>query len=415
MSSSDVAIRVQNLSKCYQIYDTPGDRLKQFVVPRLRSLMGQVQQPYFTEFWALKDISFEVKKGETLGVIGRNGAGKSTLLQILCGTLTPSGGSVEIKGRVAALLELGAGFNPEFTGKENVYMNASVLGLCKEEIDTRFHSIVAFADIGEFINQPVKTYSSGMFVRLAFAVAIHVEPNILIVDEALSVGDLAFQNKCVLKIRELRDKGTTLLFVTHDLSTLQLICDRVAWLDCGQMVMMGDPVTVSQEYYIKTTGIQVERDVQATVISQKETGMAKFIEARHDGPADSMKPVFSVGDAIRFKLAVQAVQPIGRTIFTISIFRADGDWVIGQTSLEAGVFWEPKDAGGIQRGRFVLQPNCLAPGDYLVAFGANSEDLSVCYALTDLALPFSVRWDFPTWGKFIHPCQWIPVSQEQGV
>lgn len=415
MSSSDVAIRVQNLSKCYQIYDTPGDRLKQFVVPRLRSLMGQVQKPYFTEFWALKDVSFEVKKGETLGVIGRNGAGKSTLLQILCGTLTPSSGSVEINGRVAALLELGAGFNPEFTGKENVYMNASVLGLCKDEIDTRFNSIVAFADIGEFINQPVKTYSSGMFVRLAFAVAIHVEPNILIVDEALSVGDLAFQNKCVLKIRELRDKGTTLLFVTHDLSTLQLICDRVAWLNCGQMVMMGDPVTVSQEYYVKTTGVQVERNVQATVISQKETGMAKFIEARHDGPVGGMKPVFSVGDAIRFKLAVQAVQPIGRTVFTISIFRADGDWVIGQTSLEAGVFWEPKDAGGIQRGRFVLQPNCLAPGDYLVAFGANSEDLSVCYALTDLALPFSVRWDFPTWGKFIHPCQWIPVSQEQGV
>lgn len=138
--------------------------------------------------------------------------------------------------------------------------------------------------------------------------------------------------------------------------------------------------------------------------------MAKFIEAKHDIPDNTEKPVFSVGDNIRFKLAVQAVKPIGRTVFTISIFRVDGDWVIGQTSLEAGVFWQPQEEGGIQRGRFILEPNCLAPGDYLVAFGANSEDLSVCYALTDLALPFSVRWDFPTWGKFIHPCQWIPLN-----
>lgn len=410
MSSDDIAIRVQNLSKCYQIYDAPRDRLKQFILPRLSGLSGQAPKQYFREFWALKDVSFEVKKGETFGFIGRNGAGKSTLLQILCGTLTPSSGSVEVNGRVAALLELGAGFNPEFTGRENVYLNAMVLGLCKEEIDTRFDSIIAFADIGEFINQPVKTYSSGMFVRLAFAIAIHVEPDILIIDEALSVGDMAFQNKCILKIRELRDKGTTLLFVTHDLSTMQLICDQVAWLDCGEIVMLGDPVAVSQEYYVKTTGVQSDRKILATVISQKETGMAKFIEAKHDIPASTTKPVFSVGDTIRFKLAVQAVKPIGRTVFTISIFRSDGDWVVGQTSLEAGVFWEAQEESGIQRGRFVLEPNCLAPGDYLVAFGANSQDLSVCYALTDLALPFSVRWDFPTWGKFIHPCQWIPVN-----
>jgi len=410
MSCDNIAIRVKNLGKCYQIYDTPRDRLKQFILPRLRGTKGQARKQYFRKFWALKDVSFEVKKGETFGFIGRNGAGKSTLLQILCGTLTPSSGSVEINGRVAALLELGAGFNPEFTGRENVYLNALVLGLCKEEIDTRFNRIIEFADIGEFINQPVKTYSSGMFVRLAFAIAIHVEPSILIIDEALSVGDIAFQNKCILKIRELRDKGTTLLFVTHDLSTMQLICDQVAWLDCGEIVMIGDPVPVSQEYYVKTTGVQTDRKILATVISQKQTGMAKFIEAKHDIPESTTKPVFSVGDTIRFKLAVQAVKPMGRTVFTISIFRADGDWVVGQTSLEAGVFWEPQDVDGIQRGRFVLEPNCLAPGDYLVAFGANSEDLSVCYALTDLALPFSVRWNFPTWGKFIHPCQWIPLN-----
>jgi energy-coupling factor transporter ATP-binding protein EcfA2 len=309
------------------------------------------------------------------------------------------------------LLELGAGFNPEFTGRENVYMNASVLGLCKEEIDTHIDSIIAFADIGEFVNQPVKTYSSGMYVRLAFAISIHVEPSILIIDEALSVGDIAFQNKCILKIRELRDKGTTLLFVTHDLSTLQLICDRVMWLHRGEIVMIGDPVIVSQEYYVATTGVHSGENIRATVISQQETGMAKFIEMTHDSPISTAKPLFSVGDAIRFRLAVQAAKPIGRTVFSVSIYRTDGDWVVGQTSLEAGVFWEPRDVGGIQRGRFVLQPNCLAPGDYLVAFGAYSEDLSVCYALSDLGAPFSVRWDFPTWGKFIHPCQWIPVNQ----
>jgi len=407
---TDIAIRIQNLSKCYHLYDNPHDRLKQFVLPRFRRMAGKARKQYFREFWALKNVSFEVKKGETFGIIGRNGAGKSTLLQILCGTLTPSSGSVEINGRVAALLELGAGFNPEFTGSENVYMNASVLGLSKEEIDMRFDSIIAFADIGEFINQPVKTYSSGMFVRLAFAIAIHVEPSVLIIDEALSVGDIAFQNKCVMKIRELRDKGMTLLFVTHDLSTLQLLCDRVVWLHCGEIVMIGDPVTVSQEYHVETTGIKAAGGIRATVISQKETGMAKFIEVAHDIPVSATKPVFSVGDAIRFRLAVQAVKPIGSTVFAVSIFRADGDWVVGQTSLEAGVFWEPRDVGGIQRGRLVLQPNCLAPGDYLVAFGAYSEDLSVCYALSDLGAPFSVRWNFPTWGRFIHPCQWIPVN-----
>ena len=406
-----IAIRVQNLSKCYQIYDTPHDRLKQFLLPRLGRLVGKGAKQYFREFWALRDMSFEVKKGQTLGIIGRNGAGKSTLLQILCGTLTPSGGSVEINGRVAALLELGAGFNPEFSGKENVYLNASVLGLSTQDIDERFEGIIAFADIGEFIDQPVKTYSSGMFVRLAFAIAIHVEPDILIIDEALSVGDIAFQNKCILKIRALRDNGTTLLFVTHDLSTLQLICDQVAWLNRGEVMMIGDPVKVSQEYYVQTTGVKPAEMIEQAVISQKDTGMARFIEVQHDIHTRPDQPVFTVGDAIRFRFAIQAEQAIGRTVFAISIFRADGDWVVGQTTLEAGVFWDAQQAGAIQRGKLVLEPNCLAPGDYLVAFGAYSEDLSICYALSDLGAPFSVRSNFPTWGKFIHPCQWTAVNQ----
>ena len=408
-SSSTTAVRVQGLSKCYQIYDAPIDRLKQFLIPRIARVLGKQTTPYFKEFWALRELSFEVKKGESFGILGRNGAGKSTLLQILCGTLSPTAGEVEIHGRVAALLELGAGFNPEFSGTENVYLNASVLGLSKTEIDAQFAHILAFADIGDFIHHPVKTYSSGMFVRLAFAIAIHVHPDILIIDEALSVGDIAFQNKCILKIRELRNNGTTLLFVTHDLSTLQLICDRVAWIQNGRMVMLGTPVAVCQDYYADALGIAAPKEHAPRVISQKNTGMASFIHAAHCGghPADA--PVYQVGDTIELEFTVHANVPIGRTVFTISVFRADGDWALGQTSLEAQVFWDAKDAGANQVGRLLLQPNCLAPGDYLIALGANSEDLSVCYALTDLGLPFSVRWNFPTWGKFIHPCKWVPA------
>jgi ABC-type polysaccharide/polyol phosphate transport system ATPase subunit len=248
MSSNDIAIRVSNLSKCYQIYDTPRDRLKQFIMPRIRRVAGKQQKQYFREFWALKDVSFEVKKGETVGIIGRNGSGKSTLLQMICGTLTPTTGSIQTNGRVAALLELGSGFNPEFTGRENVYMNAAVLGLSKEEVDARFNDIAVFADIGDFIEQPVKTYSSGMMVRLAFAVAIHVEPDILIVDEALAVGDIVFQMKCLDKMEKIRSCGTTILFVSHSLEQVKRFCTSAVWLEHGKVQRIGESNYVSDQY-----------------------------------------------------------------------------------------------------------------------------------------------------------------------
>jgi lipopolysaccharide transport system ATP-binding protein len=200
----DVVIRVSNLSKCYQIYDSPRDRLKQFIVPRLQRLGGKTPKQYFREFWALEDVSFEVKRGETIGIIGRNGCGKSTLLQLICGTLSPTNGSVETNGRIAALLELGSGFNPEFSGRDNVYMNGAILGLSKAEIDERYDDIVKFAEIGDFINQPIKTYSSGMIVRLAFAVNIVSRPNTMIVDEALAVGDMNFQAKCMTALNRIQ-------------------------------------------------------------------------------------------------------------------------------------------------------------------------------------------------------------------
>lgn len=244
-----LAIRVHNISKRYQIYDAPRDRLKQFVLPRLHQIVGKAPKQYFREFSALNSVSFEVKKGETVGIIGRNGAGKSTLLQILCGTLTPTDGVVEVNGRVAALLELGSGFNSEFTGRENIYMNAGVLGLSRQEIEARFDHIVAFADIGDFLDQPVKTYSSGMYVRLAFAVVVHVDADILIIDEALSVGDMYFQAKCMAHMKKLMSSGVTVLFVSHDTSAVKSLCSRAVYLEQGTVVVSGATDDVVEAYY----------------------------------------------------------------------------------------------------------------------------------------------------------------------
>ena len=248
LEEGNTAIRVAHMSKCYHMYAQPGDRLKQAFASLASQLFGLQTTPYFREFWSLKDVSFEVKKGETLGIIGRNGAGKSTLLQILCGTLTPTSGTVQTYGRVAALLELGAGFNPEFTGRENIVMNASVLGLTDLEIKDRIEDIIAFADIGPFIDQPVKTYSSGMYVRLAFSIATSVDPDILVIDEALSVGDGSFARKSFDRIIALRDAGKTILFCSHSLYQVEAICDRVVWLDGGQVQVMGEPAKAIVAY-----------------------------------------------------------------------------------------------------------------------------------------------------------------------
>ena len=268
---TDIAISVKNLSKCFQIYETPRDRLKQFVLPRLQRFAGKTPKQHYREFWALKDVSFEIKKGETVGIVGRNGSGKSTLLQIICGTLTPTSGSVETRGRVAALLELGSGFNPEFTGRENVYMNAAVLGLSQQEIDQRFDDIVAFADIGDFIEQPVKTYSSGMMVRLAFAVAINVDPEILIVDEALSVGDELFQRKCFSRIEAIRASGATILFVSHSGAQIVQFCNRAVLLDAGEMLIASMPKQVVG-YYHKLISASIDKRLkireQITMLNQ---------------------------------------------------------------------------------------------------------------------------------------------------
>ncbi|MBS3997605.1 MAG: ABC transporter ATP-binding protein [Hydrogenophaga sp.] len=248
--SSEVAIRVQNLSKCYHIYEQPRDRLKQMVLPRIHRFAGRQAPTYYKEFWALHSLSLDIRRGEAVGIVGRNGGGKSTLLQLICGTLEPTTGSVEVKGRIAALLELGAGFNPEFTGRENIHLNGAILGLTARDLEESFDSIVAFADIGDHLDQPVKTYSSGMFVRLAFAVQAHLKPDVLIIDEALSVGDQFFQAKCYAAIRNMMDEGTTVLFVSHSAATVKALCPRAVLLDRGQLIMDGPASQVLDRYFV---------------------------------------------------------------------------------------------------------------------------------------------------------------------
>ena len=268
--SPDVVIQALGLSKCYHLYGRPQDRLKQF-------LFGRHQQ-FFREFWALNEVSFELRRGEVLGVIGRNGAGKSTLLQLLCGTLAPSAGHLHVKGRVAALLELGAGFNPEFSGRENVFLNAAILGVPREEIEARFEEIVEFSGIRDFLDQPVKTYSSGMFVRLAFSVATSIDPDILIIDEALSVGDGAFARKSFDRIMALKDAGKTILFCSHSTYHIDALCDRALWLEAGKVRMMDTAYATTAAY---NTALALEPNSDVTSADQDSGATATFSGATH--------------------------------------------------------------------------------------------------------------------------------------
>lgn len=239
--NEDTVISVKNVTKAYKLYDSHADRVKETFHP--------FRKKFHHTFNALNDVSFEVKRGEAFGIIGRNGSGKSTLLQIVCGILQPTSGAVHVNGRMSALLELGAGFNPEFTGRENVYINGKILGFRDAEIDERFDEIAGFADIGEFMNQPVKVYSSGMVVRLAFAVQVCVEPDLLVVDEVLSVGDIFFQQKCFARMREIIYGGTTCLFVSHDTAAVQNLCQRAIFLNQGEIAFMGDATEAVSRYY----------------------------------------------------------------------------------------------------------------------------------------------------------------------
>lgn len=298
MSSDEVVIDVNDLSKRYEIYAAPRDRLKQLVLPPIRKLLLRITGPfrqssaqsspqYFSEFWALHGVSFQVRRGETVGIVGLNGSGKSTLLQLICSTLTPTSGSVDVKGRVAALLELGSGFNPDYTGRDNVFLNGQILGLSREEIQNRFHAIEEFADIGDFIDRPVKTYSSGMTVRLAFAVAINVEPEILVVDEALAVGDIAFQRKCLAWMESFASKRGVLLFVSHSPEQVRRLCTKAIYLRHGSIVGLGDAKEICDQY---------EKDLhEAPGIFREDMELNDNNVVANDGKADQGELVSVLG------------------------------------------------------------------------------------------------------------------------
>jgi len=396
LPDDDFALRVQGVSKAFPVYANPRDRLKQFIMPRLQRLAGQAPRQYHRDFWALRDVSFQVGRGETVGIIGRNGAGKSTLLQIVSGTLSQSAGSVEARGRIAALLELGAGFNPEFTGRENVYMNGAILGLAPEEIDRRFDEIAAFADIGDFIEQPVKTYSSGMFVRLAFAVQACVDPDILIVDEALAVGDIGFQYKCFKRMEALRDRGVTILMVTHGTGSVLEYADRCIVMDGGRIVEDTDDVLAAVLAYEKgmlksrlENSVQVARpdagkrvslaELQAMQASQRETdlGEKRFgsgravieslsIRKAGGGDAGENLPVVKSGDEVVFQFRLLAAEAINNVVLGVSLSKTQGADVWGDNNLHAG------QAIDLSPGEHILEYRVRLPlsaGEYLVHAG----------------------------------------------
>lgn len=308
--NNDIAISVKNLTKVYHLYDKPQDRLKEALNPFKKS--------YHHDFYAIKDVSFEIKKGETVGIIGKNGAGKSTLLKMITGVLIPTSGNIEVNGKIASLLELGTGFNPEMSGLENIYLNGTLMGFTKEEIDDKVDTILEFADIGEFIYQPVKMYSSGMFARLAFSVAINVEPDVFIIDEVLSVGDMRFQQKSLRRMQEMQSQGITILFVGHDMGAINSFCSKIIWINNGTVFKEGDTQSLSKEYiaFMAYGTTDANFDIPKKREKRKEPLQeSKKILDQNWITADSRD---SFGDGGAKILGVSLCDELGHTLTTLS-------------------------------------------------------------------------------------------------
>jgi ABC-type polysaccharide/polyol phosphate transport system ATPase subunit len=373
------AVEFQSVSKSYAIYDAPGDRLKE--------LVSFNRQKRHKDFWAVRDVSFEVPRGETFCIVGENGSGKSTLLQMVAGILHPTSGTVSVGGRVSALLELGAGFNPEFSGRDNVYLNGSILGLTTRQIDERYAEITRFAEIGDFINQPVKTYSSGMVVRLAFAVAINVDPEILLVDEALAVGDIYFRQRCMRKVHELRTRGITILFVSHAVSDVKAIGDRALWLDKGRVVEYGEPGQVIAKYlaamadkdstYVLRNAAQPARERRGGPVRAPEViesipnidhrhgdGRAEVIGIavldEHGRPLHMLEPASS----ILVRISVRAKEYLALPMVGFMLRNQLGMDFSGTNTARAGYELAPMEAGDIITVDFYIDLPELYPASF---------------------------------------------------
>ena len=431
-TNSDLAISVRHVDKVYKLYEKPSDRLKE--------ALGLAKCRH-TDHKALSDVSLDIRKGETVGIIGTNGSGKSTILKIITGVLNPSAGEVEVDGRISALLELGAGFNMEYNGIENIYLNGTMIGFSEQEIEEKLESILSFADIGEYVYQPVKTYSSGMFVRLAFAVAINIDPEILIVDEALSVGDVFFQAKCYHKFEEFKEMGKTILFVSHDLSSVAKYCDRVVLLNQGVKLGEGDPKEMIDAYKKVLVG-QYElpepgderllddadiRRVAAEAADAAEKGEAKSGHADTSARADNVNPElieygsqkavieeFYITDAsgtrtsaiikgtdYSIHMKVKINEDIAGPIFAYTIKNIRGTEITGTNTMIEKSFLEPVSAGEVKEITFTQHMN-LQGGEYLLSLGCTGfegDEFTVYHRLYDV-LNLTVISDKDTVGYY---------------
>ena len=370
--SSSFAIGMERVSKSYRLWG----RKSQFATLKSALLKRDLKLTPETSVLALKSISFVVDRGEAFGIIGRNGSGKSTLLKIISGILKPTSGIVRVNGRIAALIELGAGFHPEITGRENIVINGIMLGLSKREIEKRFDRIVEFSGIGEFIDQPVKTYSSGMYVRLGFAVAVHVDPEILLIDEVLAVGDEEFSQKCIAKIQEMKYRGVTLLFVTHQLDQVRNLCDRALWLDHGAAAAIGDPARVVDDYLQEVSGIVGPPPPAAAAEGSEPTPKEPSEEERWGSGEVVLKRVALVDDKGRELVAVGAGSPVtvemdvtvrvpqDDFVFGVGIYHADGTCVYGTNTDLEGLMPQRLDGNG--RVRFAMPSLELVAGTYRI-------------------------------------------------
>ena len=357
--SSSPAIHAQQLGKTFQLYDRPIDRLKQ--------MLARNDKRYYREFAALHDVSFELRKGEVLGLVGRNGAGKSTLLQLICGTLSPSSGRVAVHGRIAALLELGAGFNPDFTGRENIYLNASILGLSKAEIDARYDEIVDFSGISDFIHQPVKTYSSGMYVRLAFSIATSVDPDILVIDEALSVGDGAFARKSFDRIMTLKERGATILFCSHSMYQIEALCTRAVWLEKGAVQQMGNPASVVAKYQSFLDRDAVQSSAQTRSGPAAPQGHARIlgVQSRVDEVVGTSLEVRSGQQTLGVAVGFASDPELPPPVVAVTLNGPDGR-ILASSSTHSDGLLLARDAGGRGTATIEFPKIPLLKGEYFV-------------------------------------------------